>query len=58
MDIDPRIKKLRDILEDQIEWYEKNRSDEGLVYDEMWSEFAGLPRGAYLEIIETILESD
>ena len=56
--MDPRIARLRRILRKQIDWYKKNQTNEGLIYDELWSEFAGLAKGAYVEIIETVLESD
>lgn len=49
------VEKLREILEPQIKWYEENKKDEGLVYDEMFNQFNDLSRGEYLEIIQILV---
>lgn len=49
-----KINDLRFILSDQIDWYEKNKHDEDLLYDEMIEKFSDLSRGDYLRIIEIL----
>lgn len=55
MNDEVKIEKLRRITKQQIIWYEKNKANEDLVYDEMWNEFSRLSRGDYVEIIKILV---
>jgi hypothetical protein len=55
---DQRIEKLREILENQIEWYLVNKEDDMLVYDEMVAQFITLRRGDFVEIIKILVHGD
>lgn len=45
---------LREILKDQIEWYEKHLNDPDFIYDEAYLQFEGLSRGAFDPILSLL----
>lgn len=58
MEKDEAIKSLKEILSEPLIWYEKNKDDQGLIYDDSYTWFSHLSRGdcqAILEILSKVI---
>lgn len=51
-----KYQKIKQLFKDPIKWYEKNKEDEDLVYDEAYIEFNMLSRGHYNEFLKILCE--
>lgn len=49
-----RFDQIRRLFREPLEWYEKNKDDEGLIYDEAVIEFTKLSRGHYQEFLKLL----
>jgi len=49
-----RFNHLVRLFRDPLKWYENNKTDKDLVYDECFIEFTLLSRGHYQEILKVL----
>lgn len=48
------IKKLKELLKEPLKWWDANRADDGLLYDDSCAHISELDRGALYEILKVL----
>ena len=52
------LKRLKEILKKQLDWYKENIEDEDYLYDMAYEQFSDLRRADFKDILKILLESE
>jgi hypothetical protein len=53
-----KIKKIKYLFKQQIDWYNTYKDDPDYVYDELWNTFGLCKRGDWVDFIKLLLNKD